>query len=213
VIVVEEERFQPTVIRWLNNNGSPQDLPELKGKFGKVQFRDTVASLLYGTILPNRDFSLAVATTLFSKLNLNWEAELKDVKLKPALVERKHRKFYSAGYYSREKVESLETPAARESIEDPEQPLPSLFTRTKRRGPSELSLEFLEEATKILLDSQGSFTVAGLYEYVNTKVQNTIQTSRPFPRSSMSTTTMSVLAICTSFFLVARFFATSLSGL
>lgn len=182
VIVVEEERFRPTINRWLNNTGSLEDLPELKGKFGRQQFGDAVVSLLYGTLLSNGDFSLAVADTLFSKLNPNWEAELKGIKLKRAWVERKHRKFFTAGYHGIERVESLETPAARESIEDPEQPLPSLFKQAKRRGSSELDQSYLEELTQILLDSQGWFTVAGLYDYVWAKSQNTIRTSDSPPK-------------------------------
>ncbi len=183
VIVLEEERFQSTVARWLDNDGTaPQDLPEFKGKFEREQLKDAIASILYGTLLPNRHFSLAVANTLSSKLNPNWGADFQYLKLKPALAERQHRKFYSAGYYAQEMVESLETPAARESIEDPEQPLPQLFKQVKRRGPSELDQTYLEDLTQILLDSQGWFTVAGLYEYVNAKAQNTIQTSESLPK-------------------------------
>jgi hypothetical protein len=183
VVVVEEARFHSTVRRWLGGDGgAPEIISELKAKFGKEQCRDATASLLYGTLLSRRDFSLAAANTLFSRLNPGWEAVFQDVKLRPALVERRHRKFLSAGYYAKEKVESLETPAARESIENPEQPLPPLFKQAKRRGPSELDQGFLEELTQILLDSQGWFTVAGLYEHVNNKAQNAIQTSDSFPK-------------------------------
>ena len=181
VIVVEEERFQPAVRKWIGGDDSG-DIPELKGKFGREQFMDALSSLLYGTRLSKREFSLAAANTLFSKSNPNWEADFQYIKLRPSLVERKHGTFYSAGYYAKEKVESLETPAARESIEDPEQPLPPLFKQAKRRGPSELDQSYLEELTQILLDSQGWFTVAGLYEYVYAKSQNTIQTSKSFPK-------------------------------
>jgi hypothetical protein len=125
---------------------------------------------------------MTAANTLFSKTNSNWQADFQYIKLRPSLVERKHGKFYSAGYYAKERVESLETPAARESIEDPEQPLPPLFKQAKRRGPSELDQGYLEELTRILLDSQGWFTVAGLYEYVYAKSQNTIQTSGSSPK-------------------------------
>jgi len=125
---------------------------------------------------------LAAANTLSSKSNPNWAADFQYIKLRPSLVERKHGTFFSAGYNAREKVESLETPAARESIQNPEQPLPPLFNQAKRRGPSELDQSYLEELAKILLDSQGWFTVAGLYEYVYAKSQNTIQTSESFPK-------------------------------
>jgi hypothetical protein len=125
---------------------------------------------------------VATAGTLYSKLNPAWDIELKEVKRKPSLVERPHKWFYSAGYYGKEKVESLQTPAARESIEDPEQPTPPLFKLAKRRGPSELDQVFLEELTEILLDSQGWFTIASLYEYVNSKTQNIIQTSESLPK-------------------------------
>ncbi len=180
VIVAEEERFQPAVRKWMG--GDSGDIPELKEKFGREQFMDALSSLLYGTRLSKREFSLAAANTLSSKSNPNWEADFQYIKLRPALVERKHGKFYSAGYYTKERVESLETPAARESIEDSEQPLPPLFKQAKRRGPSELDQGYLEELTQILLDSQGWFTVAGLYEYVYAKSQNTIQTSSSLPK-------------------------------
>ncbi len=180
VIVVEDERLQPAVRKWMGDDSG--DIAELRGKFGREQFMDAISSLLYGTRLSKRDFSLAAANTLFSKLNPSWAADFQYIELRPALVDRKHGKFYSAGYYAKERVESLETPAARESIEDPEEPLPPLFKQAKRRGPSELDQSYLEELTQILLDSRGWFTVAGLYEYVNAKTQNTIQTSESFPK-------------------------------
>jgi len=163
VILVEEERFQPAVRRWMGDD-RPGDIPELRGKFGRKQFTDAISSLLYGTRLSKGEFFLAAANTLSSKLNPNWEADFQYIKLRPALAERKHGTFYSAGYHAKEKVESLETPAARESLENPEEPLPPLFKQAKRRGPSELDQSYLEEMARILLDAQGWFTIAGLYE-------------------------------------------------
>jgi hypothetical protein len=181
LIVVEDTCFQSTVTKWLGESGSLQHVPELDGKFGKEEFRGTIASLLYGTLLSRRKLSLAAASTLFAKLNPTWESELQGAMLKGALVERRHRKFYSAGYYAKEKVESLETPAAREAIEDPNQPLPPLFKQAKRRGPSELSQDYLEGLMQSLLDSQGWFTVAGLYQYIDMHTQKVIQTSESRP--------------------------------
>jgi len=158
------------------------DIPELRGKFGREQFTEAASSLLYGTRLSKREFFLAAANTLSSKLNPNWEADFQYIKLRPALADRKHGTFYSAGYHAKEKVESLETPAARESLDNPEESLPPLFRQTKRRCPSELDQSYLEEMTRILLDAQSWFTTAGLYDYVNAKTQNTIQTSESRPR-------------------------------
>jgi len=181
VIVVEGEPFQPVVKTWIGG-GDLENVPELKGKFGREQFKDAVSSLLYGTRLSKRELSLVAANTLFSKLNAQWGAEFQYIKARPALVERKHGTFYSAGYYGKERVESLETPAARESIQDSQEPLPPLFKRKMRRGPSELNMNWLQGLTQALLDTQGWFTVAGLYEYVNGKTQKVIQTSESFPK-------------------------------
>jgi hypothetical protein len=181
VIVVEGERFQPIVRSWIAG-GNSENVPELKGKFGREQFKGAISSLLYGTRLSKRELPLVAANTLFSKLNTQWEAEFQYIKARPALVEMKHGKFYSAGYYGKEKVESLETPAARESIEDSQEPLPPLFKRTMKRGPSELNQDWLEGLTQALLDTQGWFTVAVLYEYVEGKTQRVIQTSESLPQ-------------------------------
>jgi hypothetical protein len=180
VIVVEEERLLPTARKWLGGEDS-DEVPEFKEKFGQRQFRDAVASLLYGTLLSNRDLYLATAGTLFSKLNPAWESALDDAKRRPSLVARRHRWFYSLGYYGTEAVESLETSAARESIESPEQPLPSLFKRVGKRNPSELGNDWLEGLTQSQLDSQGWFTVASLYQYVDAQTQRVIQTSQSRP--------------------------------
>ena len=52
----------------------------------------------------------------------------------------------------------------------------------KERGPSELSQNWLEGLTQSLVDSQGWFTVAGLYDHVHAKTQSIIQTSETFPK-------------------------------
>lgn len=180
VVVVEEERFQPAVRKWIG--GDFGDMPELKGRFGREQSKDALSSILYGTRLSGREFALAATRTLSSTSNPNWVADLQYIMLRPSLVARRHGTFYSAGYHAKERVESLETPAARESIENPEQPLAPLFKQVKRRGPSELDRTYIEELTQILLDSQGWFTVAGLYDYVYAKSQNTIQTADSLPK-------------------------------
>jgi hypothetical protein len=180
-IVVEEERFQPIVEKWLGGNDTLPDAPELKPKFGKEEFRDAVCSLLYGTLLPDRKFSSAVARTFFSKINPAWESALQDIKCTPSLVERRHHWFYSVGYYGKEIVESLETQTTRESLEDPQQPVPPLFKRAVKRGPSELSEDWLKGLMQSLLDSEGWFTGASLYQYVDAQTQRVIQTSQSRP--------------------------------
>src|SRR5207302_3803363 len=144
VVVVEQERFHPVLRKWLGNESIIEESTELRNKFGREQFVDAISSLLYGTLLSKRNLTTAAASTLFAKLNPAWEAGLQDVKLRPSLVERSHKWLYTTGYYGKEKVESLETPAARESIENPEQPTPPIIKQAKRRGPSELSQDWLE---------------------------------------------------------------------
>ena len=182
IIVVEEERFQPIIRSWLLGGDPVQEVQELKGKFGQAQFKQAVVSLLYGTHLSAGELRRASGCTLFSRLTPHWETELSGIERKPALASTLSRQIFTAGYQGREMVESMETPEALKMLENPERPLPPLFKQTKRRGPSELDRSYLEELTRILLDSQGWFTVAGLYEYVYTKSQNTIQTSESLPK-------------------------------
>jgi hypothetical protein len=182
VIVVEEERFQPAIKSWLGAQGRLEEIPEFRGKVGRTHVRQAIASLLYGTHLSTKQFSSAAASTIFSKLNPDWESEVMDIKRRPSLVDRMSRWVFTAGSYAKEMVESLQTPEARESLENPEQELPPLFRMAKDRGPSELSREWLEGLTQSLLDFQGWFTVAGLYDYVQAQTQKVVQTSETFPK-------------------------------
>ncbi len=177
IIIVEEERFQPTLRRWMGGAVPGEEDQELKAKFGQKQFRDAICSILYGTLLSNRNLSAAAASTLFSKVNPAWEPALQDLKRKAFQVARTHRWFYSLGDYGKEIVEGLETPAVRKTLEDPQQSIPPLFKRRGKRCPSELNQEWLEGLTQSLLDSQGWFTVAGLYQHVDAQTQRVIQTS------------------------------------
>jgi hypothetical protein len=92
------------------------------------------------------------------------------------------RWLYTVEYHGKEMVESLETPEARESLENPDQPLQPLFKQAKDRGPSELSHDWLEACTQLLLDSQGWFTVTGLYDYIQAETQRVIESSETFPK-------------------------------
>jgi len=182
VIVVEEERFRPVVESWLGGRDRSEEIPELKGKLGRTHVRQAVASLLYGTHLSTKEFSSVVAGTLFSRLNPDWESVVLDMKQRPFVVDRMSRWIFTAGSHAKEMVESLETPRARESLENPEQELPPLFRLRKERGASELSSEWLEGLTQSLLDLQGWFTVAGLYDYVHVQTQRVVQSSETFPK-------------------------------
>ena len=182
VMVVEEERFRPVVESWLGAQDRPAEVPELKEELGRTYVRQALAGLLYGTHLSTRQFSTAVTGTLFAKLNPDWETVVSDIKQKPALVDRMSRWIFTAGYHTKEMVETLETPEARESLENPEQELSPLFRMRKERGPSELSQEWLEGLAQSLLDLQGWFTVAGLYDYIQAQTQRVIQTSETFPK-------------------------------
>jgi hypothetical protein len=182
VIVVEEERFQPAIKSWLGAQGRLEEIPEFRGKVGRTHVRQAIASLLYGTHLSTKQFSSAAASTIFSKLNPDWESEVMDIKRRPSLVDRMSRWVFTAGSYAKEMVESLQTPEARESLENPEQELPPLFRMAKDRGPSELSREWLEGLTQSLLDFQGWFTVAGLYDYVQAQTQKVGSNQRDLPQ-------------------------------
>lgn len=181
VILVEEERFQPMLRRWLGGDDHPGSQTELQRKFGQRQFEAAVASLLYGTHLSSRELPLAAASTLSSKLGLDWEHELREMRRRPALVHRISRWMFTAGYHAREMVESMETQEARKSLENPEQPLPSLFKQASDKGPSELSQDWLEGLARSLLDLQGWFTLQGLYDYIQVETQKVLQTSESFP--------------------------------
>lgn len=69
----------------------PEEILELKGKLGRTHVRQALACLLYGTHLSTRQFTTAVAGTLFAKLNPDWETVVLDIKQKPALVDRMSR--------------------------------------------------------------------------------------------------------------------------
>ncbi len=181
VIVLEQERFQPIAKEWLGGYGRAEDYADLKEKLRKRQFTEAMASILYGTHLSTSALLSAAASTLFSKVNPGWQSEFQEIKRRPALVDRLCRSKFTAGYHAREMVESLETPEARKSLEDPEQPLPPLFKQAKDRGPSELRREWLEGLTQAILDSRGWFTIPMLYDYVHTETQKLIQTSEEFP--------------------------------
>ncbi len=182
LIVVDEEHFRPVIENWFGAKGRPEEIPELKEKFGRTYVRQALASLLYGTHLSTKQFSSAVTGTLFSKLNPGWESQILEIKQRTAVVDRMSRWIFTAGYHANEMVESLETPGARESLENPEQELPPLFRMRKEKGPSELSQEWLEGLTQSLIDLQGWFTVSGLYEYVHGQTQKVIETSETFPK-------------------------------
>jgi hypothetical protein len=93
IIVVEEERFQPIVEKWFGADSPIAGVQELKPKFGKEEFRDATCSILYGTLLPRKKFSSAVASTLFSKVNPAWESALQDITRTPSLIARTHSWF------------------------------------------------------------------------------------------------------------------------
>jgi len=181
IIVLEQERFQPMAKEWFGSLGQTKDLADLKEKLRRRQFNEAIASILYGTHLSTSALLSTAARTLYSKVNPSWQSDFQEIKRRPALVDRLCRSKFTAGYHAREMVESLKTPEARESLEDPEQPLPPLFTQAKERGPSELSQEWLERLTHALLDSRGWFTIPMLYEYVYTETQKLIQSSKEFP--------------------------------
>ena len=144
--------------------------------------REATVSLLYGTRLSSRELPSAVSRTIFSKLDSAWEHGLQEIMRRPTLVDRISRWMFTAGDYGREMVESMETPEARKSLEDPQQSLPALFHKAKHRGPSELSQEWLEGLTRSLLDSEGWFTVPRLHDYVQAETQKILQTSESFPQ-------------------------------
>lgn len=181
IIVVEEEALQPAARRWMG--GGPAEVGgELREKFGKEELIQAMSCLLYGTLLTKGKFSLAVASTVCSKVRPTWEAEFQEMKRRPSIVEPSHRRFVMAGYHAQERVESMETPNARSSLEDGQREIPALFRKAKDIGPSELSEEWLEGLSELLLESEGSFTVPRLYDYVNTEVQRVLQTSESEPK-------------------------------
>jgi hypothetical protein len=141
IIVLEQERFQPIAKKWLTCRNQADDLADFRNKFGKRQFGEAIASILYGIHLSSSALLSAAGGTLFSSVNPGWQSEFQDIKRKSALVETLCRSKFTAGYHAKEMVESLETPEKRKSLEDPEQPLPPLFRQAKDRGPSELSKE------------------------------------------------------------------------
>ncbi len=181
-IVVEEESFQPLARKWLAAEGQPGEVIDLKAKFGPRQASEAIVSLLFGTHLSKQGLHLAAASTLFSKLNENWEHELEDNIRRPALVDTMSRWLYTAGYYGREMVEALETEEVAQSRENPEEPPKPVFRQSKEKGPSELGQDYLEVLVQNLLDLQGWFTIQNLFDYVNAETQKVLQTSDSVPK-------------------------------
>ena len=187
VVVAEEERFLPAARMWMGNDKARGGTQELAGKFMREQFREAIYSLLYGTLVPKKNIEKVAASTLSAKVDSNWKSELDYIKARPSLVELRDRRFYRTGYHGREMVESLETPELRRSLEKEGkvldlQPTPPFFKQAKDIGPSELSQEWLEGLAQSLLDSQGWFTIPGLYDHVQRETQRVIQTSETFPK-------------------------------